>query len=221
MSKLSKSLNVKNGSTIYQVPFYTTTAEASNYGTYGNAKVDGTECYYPLGTGTDIAHGSSVQTPLHVVKNNTIYYALTKGSAELATYTLTLAATSNQTITLKYKNRNITDSGYETEVTKTSTGSAQNFTVRKGTTWTATVAGLNGYDPGTLSASSGTVNTNTTVSASAASIPTYTITVTQPFGGSISVNGTVGTSFTVHKGDNITITTTTDEGFEFYGWTGI
>ena len=103
---------------------------------------------------------------------------LTKGNGELATYNLVLAGTSNQTITLKYKNRNYTDTGYETEVTKTSTGSNQTFTVRKGTTWTASVAGASGYNPGSLSpGSSGTVNAATTVSAGAASVAARTVTI--------------------------------------------
>ena len=170
MTKLSQTMKMISGSTTYQIPFYTTTGEASAYGDYGGANVGSTACYYPLGTGADAAHGSSVKTPLKVVKSNTTYYMLTKGNGELSTYTLTLAGTSNQTITLKYKNRNYTDSGYESEVTKTSTGSNQSFTVRKGTTWTATIAAANGYKAGALSASSGTVNSNTTVSAGAATV---------------------------------------------------
>ena len=45
-----------------------------------------------------------------------------------------------------------------------------------------------------------------------------TITVIQPFGGTIKVNGEVGTSFTVLKGSNNTLLTTTDTGFDFFGW---
>lgn len=169
MSKLSQTMKMVSGSTTYNVPFYTTTGEASAYGTYGKAVVGGTTCYYGLGTGTDAAHGSGVKTPLKVISGSTTYYMLTKGNAELASYNLVLAATSNQTITLKYKNRNYTDTGYEAEVTKTSTGSNQTFSVRKGTTWTATIAGASGYTPGALSpGASGTVNAATTVSAGAA-----------------------------------------------------
>lgn len=179
MSKVSQTMKMVSGSTTYQVPFYTTTGEAGAYGTYGTAKVGSTTCYYGLGTGADAAHGSGVKTPLKVVKSGTTYYMLTKGNAELATYTLKLAATTNQTITLKYKNRNATDTGFETEVTKTSTSSEQSFTVRKGTTWTATVAGASGYNPGALSpGASGTVSANTTVSAGTASLITRTVTIT-------------------------------------------
>ena len=91
---------------------------------------------------------------------------VTAGNATHKNFTLTLAATSNQTITLKYKNYN--GSSYATEVTKTSTGSAQSFTVGYGTTWTATLSAKTGYNKGSLSASSGTVTGNTTVSATAA-----------------------------------------------------
>lgn len=170
-------MKMVSGSTTYQIPFYTTTTEAGAYGTYGAANVGGTACYYGLGTGTDVAHGSQVKTPQKVVKGSTTYYMLTKGNAELATYTLKLnAMTTNQTITLKYKNRNITDTGYEAEVTKTSTSSAQSFTVRKGTTWTATVSPSTGWNAGALSpGSSGTVSAATTVSAAAATYKTFTL----------------------------------------------
>ena len=94
---------------------------------------------------------------------------VTAGSASLKTYTLKLSNPANETITLKYKNRNAANTGYETEVTKTSTSTVQSFTVRHGTTWTATVAGKTGYNPGALSpGASGTVTANVTVSAGAA-----------------------------------------------------
>ena len=48
-----------------------------------------------------------------------------------------------------------------------------------------------------------------------------TITVIQPFGGTITVNGDTGTSFIVPKGSDVTLTTTTDDGFNFFGWEGI
>lgn len=169
-------MEMVSGAATYQIGFYTTTGEASAYGAYGMAEVDGTTCYYGLGTGVDVAHGSEVKTPLKVNKGGTDYYMLTKGNAELASYNLTLAATSNQTITLKYKNRNSTNSGYETEVTKTSTGSAQSFSVRNGTTWIASIASATGWTAGSLSpGTSGTVSAAVTVSASAATYKTFTL----------------------------------------------
>ena len=171
-------MEMVSGAATYQIGFYTTTGEASAYGAYGMAEVDGTTCYYGLGTGVDVAHGSEVKTPLKVNKSGTDYYMLIKGNAELASYNLTLAATSNQTITLKYKNRNSTNSGYETEVTKTSTGSAQSFSVRNGTTWTASIASATGWTAGSLSpGASGTVSAAVTVSASAATYKTFTLTL--------------------------------------------
>ncbi len=131
MSKLSQTMKMVDGSTTYQVPFYTTTGEASGFGACGAAKVGGVNCYYPLGTGIDEATGSLVKTPCKVIKENTIYYMLTNGTVQLK------------------------------------------------------------------------------------------ITVTQPFGGTITVNGESGTSFIVDKGSNVTLKTTTDTGFDFYGWTGV
>ena len=81
---------------------------------------------------------------------------------DLTEYTLTLAGTTNQTITLTY-----TEPG-ATAVTVTSTSSDQTFDVLSGTTWTASVTGDTGYTAGALSASSGTVTANTTVSAETA-----------------------------------------------------
>lgn len=101
---------------------------------------------------------------------------VTAGAASLKTYTLKLNATTHQTITLKYKNRNAANTGFEAEVTKTSTSSAQSFTVRHGTTWTATIAGATGWTAGALTpGSSGTVTAATTVSAGSATYKTFTL----------------------------------------------
>ena len=138
-------------------------------------------------------------------------------AATLKTYTLKLNGTSNQVITLKYKNRNSANTGYETEVTKTSTSSAQSFTVRHGTTWTATLAANTGYTKGTLSASSGTVTAATIVSATAATINTYTVTVNIPTNAVIKVNNVTATSsnrvFTFNYGTSVTINAVPNTGF--------
>ena len=76
--------------------------------------------------------------------------------------TITLAGTTNQTITLIY-----TEPG-KLPTTVTSTSIDQEFKVQYGTTWTATATGAGGYNPGTLSTSSGTVTSNTTINASEA-----------------------------------------------------
>ncbi len=131
MSKLSQTMKMVSDSTTYQIPFYTTTGEASGYGAYGMANVGGTTCYYPLGTCVSAETGAEYKTPCKVIKEGTTYYMLTSGTIQL------------------------------------------------------------------------------------------TITVTQPFGGTITVNGESGTKFTVEKGSNVTLKTTTDSGFNFYGWTGV
>ena len=176
MSKLSKTLSVVKGGTTYKIPFYTTQSEANQYGDCGTVKVDGTTAYYPLGVGSSADTGSGCKSGMTCKKSNQTLYFLTKGNGELPSYNLVLSATSNQTITLKYKNRNYKDTGYESEVTVTSTSSAQTFSVRKGTTWTASIVGASGYNPGTLSASSGTVTAATTVSAGAATVAIIVLT---------------------------------------------
>lgn len=177
MSKLTKTLTVKKGSTTQNIPFYTTINEANQYGDYGTAIVNGVTAYYPLGAADNANTGSSHKIDIGCIKNGKNLYFLTKGNGELPLYNLVLSATSNQTITLKYKNRNYKDTGYESEVTKTSTSSAQTFSVRKDTTWTASIAASSGYTAGKLSTSSGTVTSNTTVSAGAATLSGFTVTI--------------------------------------------
>ncbi len=119
-------------------------------------------------------------------------------AATFLTYTLKLAATSHQTITLKYKNHK-SDGTVAAEVTKTSTSSAQSFTVGYGTTWTATLAAATGYTKGSLSASSGTVKAATTVSATAATAITPKITITKAgdaYDFTVTYTNTSGTSVT-------------------------
>ena len=134
MSQLSQTMKMISGQTTYQIPFYTTTSEASGFGECGMANVGGVTCYYPLGQATSTATGSAYATPCKVIKNNITYYILTAGSD---------------------------------------------------------------------------ISNN------------WTITVIQPFGGTITVNGDVGTSFSVPKGSDVTLTTTTDDGFNFFGWEGL
>ena len=145
---------------------------------------------------------------------------VTAGTATHKAFALKLAATSHQTITLKYKNYN--GSSFAAEVTKTSTSSAQSFTVGYGTTWTATLAAATGYTKGTLSASKGTVKAATTVSATAATAitpkitfsasgtrPSYTITYTNTSGKS-TTSGANPASVTIKYNTAITIKNTND-----------
>lgn len=88
---------------------------------------------------------------------------ITASNATRKTYTLKLNGTSGQTITLRY-----TQPG-SSQVTRTSTGSAQSWTVQYGTTWNASVSPASGYYAGTLSpGTAGTVTGNVTVSVSSA-----------------------------------------------------
>ncbi len=167
-------------------------------GTTWSATVAGATGYNP----GSLQYGSSGT----IRDNNTIIDA---SAATLKTFTLKLAATSNQTITLKYKNHK-SDGTVAAEVTKTSTSSAQSFTVGYGTTWTATLAAATGYTKGTLSASSGTVKAATTVSATAATAITPKITFTWTNDGwtptaTITYTNTSGNSATATKPSSVTI----------------
>ncbi len=134
------------------------------YGTTWTASVAGATGY----------NAGSLTASSGTVTNGNV--TVTAGAASLKTYTLALNGTSNQTITLKYKNRNAANTGYEAEVTKTSTGSNQSWTVRHGTTWTASVAGATGWTAGSLSpGTSGTVTAATTVKANAATYKTFAL----------------------------------------------
>ena len=134
-------------------------------------------------------------------------------AATIKTYNLILSATTNQTITLNY-----TEPG-SSQVTVTSTSSQRTFTVKHGTTWTATISASSGYNPGTLSASSGTVTSATTISATAATMKRQ-IVINQVTGSTISVQykGTTYTnSFYLNSpavGDYVYITQTADSGYK-------
>lgn len=167
-------------------------------GTTWSATVAGATGYNP----GSLQYGSSGT----IRDNNTVIYA---SNASLKTFTLKLAATTHQTITLKYKNHK-SDGTVAAEVTKTSTSSAQSFTVGYGTTWTATLAAATGYTKGTLSASKGTVKAATTVSATAATAITPKITFTWTADGwtptaTVTYTNTSGTSKTATKPSSVTI----------------
>ena len=166
-------------------------------GTTWTATVAGATGYNP----GSLSNGSGT-----ITDNQTVISAT---AAKLKTFTLKLAATTHQTITLKYKNHK-SDGTVAAEVTKTSTSSAQSFTVGYGTTWTATLAAATGYTKGTLSASSGTVKAATTVSATAATAITPKITFTWTADGwtptaTITYTNSSGTSKTATKPSSVTI----------------
>ena len=83
MSELTKKLDVDGK----KVTFYTTTEEASQFGNYGPAIVDGLQAYYALGQADVKEHGSEFKTNLKVKKNNILYYMLTQGIKPFYAYT--------------------------------------------------------------------------------------------------------------------------------------
>lgn len=140
---------------------------------------------------------------------------VTAGAATHKTYILTLAATTNQTITLYYKNHN--GSALATSWTKkTSTSSAQKFTLGHGSQWYATVAGATGWNAGTISGAGSSSSPNTltaakTVSATAATHKTFTLKSTSEANQTITVKykNYNGTSFaaeaTLAEGGSVTV----------------
>ena len=157
---------------------------------------------------------------------NTVINSNIEISATAATrrsYEFTLAATTHQTITVTY-----TEPGKST-VTKKSSSSVQYITVLAGTTWSATVAGATGYNPGTLQyGSSGTITDyGTIIYASAATLKTYNLKLGATTNQKITLkytNTTNGTSytkkstttaqsFTVGYGTKWTATLAADDGY--------
>lgn len=100
-------------------------------------------------------------------------YTFTATEPSVKIYTLTLKGTTNQTITLKYKE----PGGSQKSITSSKTD--QKISVMHNTTWTATIAPATNYRAGTLSATSGTVTSNITISASNAVYNKYKVTVKQ------------------------------------------
>jgi len=203
MAALSTKLTLTKNSTTESITSYSVKDEGTvqtafsgttNQGTFWQINNNGTTAYIGLWPTSITSGGNPNHSMLKITKSGTEYWVEKTVNNN---FTLTLAATTNQTITLKY-----TQPG-ASEVTKTSTSSAQNFTVQVGTTWTATIAGSTGYTPGALSpGSSGTVRAATTVTAAAATpiTPKITISIT---------NSDPATEFTVtYTNTSGTFTTT-------------
>ena len=135
---------------------------------------------------------------------------ITATAPALKTYTLKVGSPAHQTVTVKYKNRNAANTGYETEKTLAEGGSAS---VRHFTTWTATVSADTGWTAGALTpASSGTVSGGVTVSAGAATYKTFTLkcastahqTITLKYKNKKS-DGTFDTEKPLAEGDSKTV----------------
>ena len=131
---------------------------------------------------------------------NTIRKSQLKGS-EKTTFTVTIKQTPNQTITVT------TDDGVK---------HTESFDAKKGTTWTATVNGSTGYNPGKLISTSGTVTGATTVSATEATIKQFDFNITQSEGQTITVTTGDGVkhteSFKAKYGTTWSATVVADEG---------
>ena len=130
-----------------------------------------------------------------------IYYLKADAYGKLATYTVTITQTANQTIKVT------TNDGVE----HTST-----FTANYGTTYTVTVTPATGYNAGTPSVSSGTITGNLTITATAATIKTFQVTITQTANQTIRVKaGSVEytSTFTANYGTTYTVTVTPATGY--------
>ena len=130
-----------------------------------------------------------------------IYYLKADAYGKLATYTVTITQTANQTIKVT------TNDGVE----HTST-----FTANYGTTYTVTVTPATGYNAGTPSVSSGTITGNLTITATAATIKTFQVTITQSKNQTITVKvGSVEhtSTFTANYGTTYTVTVTPATGY--------
>lgn len=219
MAELSQKLHVKNGSIIQEVTLYSTPEEATpTNGSYGEITFNGVTGYVALWDKS--IPGGDNHTPVTVKKNNVEYW-LDCIVAISNTRILTLPATEHQTITLNY-----TDPEDETMQTITSTDTAQEITVKYGTTWTATVAAAIGYTAGTLSASSGTVTDDVELTITEATIITFdltlaatenqtiTLTYTEPDKEAQTVTSTnTAQIITVGYGTTWTATVTAAEGY--------
>ena len=140
-------------------------------------------------------------------------YTFTATEPSVKIYTLTLKGTTNQTITLKYKE----PGGSQKSITSSKTD--QQIRVMHNTTWTATIAPATNYKAGKLSATSGTVTANITISASNAVFNKYKVTVKQSAHQTITLkrNDTEKTSTSgwsdIPHGTKVTATVSADPSY--------
>jgi len=159
MTALKQKIHVKQGNTVQEVTLYTTSEEASAYGTYGIARYNNSPCYYALGIGTNADTGSAYITPAKITKNGTTYYMLTEGNEAEAveTFLMSMGIISNETVTIKY-----TEPGESQKTVRINYDDGLYVRVKSGTTWTASITPNSGYTAGTLSPGlSGTVLSDT------------------------------------------------------------
>jgi hypothetical protein len=141
-----------------------------------------------------------------------IYYLKADAYGKLATYTVTITQTANQTIKVT------TNDGVE----HTST-----FTANYGTTYTVTVTPATGYNAGTPSVSSGTITGNLTITATAATIKTFTLSIgattnqtyVATIGGVAKTATSSATNYTVDYGTAYSIVYTANAATAAYTYT--
>ena len=141
-----------------------------------------------------------------------IYYLKADAYGKLATYTVTITQTANQTIKVT------TNDG----VAHTST-----FTANYGTTYTVTVTPATGYNAGTPSVSSGTITGNLTITATAATIKTFTLSIgattnqtyVATIGGVAKTATSSATNYTVDYGTAYSIVYTANAATAAYTYT--
>ena len=141
-----------------------------------------------------------------------IYYLKADAYGKLATYTVTITQSENQTIKVT------TNDGVE----HTST-----FTANYGTTYTVTVTPATGYNAGTPSVSSGTITGNLTITATAATIKTFTLSIgattnqtyVATIGGVAKTATSSATNYTVDYGTAYSIVYTANAATAAYTYT--
>lgn len=179
MAALTTKLTVKSGSTTQTCTSYSVekegTVKTALGGTFWKIINNGITAYIGLWPVSVTSGGHPDHSAMKIKKDNTEYWVEKTVNNN---WILTLAGTTNQTITLYYTQPDAS------QVSKTSTSSNQSLTVEHGTAWTASLTASTGFNAGILSASSGTINNNVTVSATAASRKTFTVTLkgTRPDG---------------------------------------
>ena len=173
------------------LPSYTSTATKS---AQSNLSV-------PYGTTYSITYTADTGYNASAAKSGTITTDtnITHNEASLTPYTVTIAQSSNQTITVTCDGKSYTS----------------NFTATYGQHWTASISPETNYIAGTLSATSSTITGPVTISATAATIKPK-LTLNEVANGYWAVNGTnVGTSYSAYynPGTQLTIECFANDGY--------
>ena len=173
------------------LPSYTSTATKS---AQNNLSV-------PYGTTYSITYTGDTGYNASAAKSGTITTDtnITHTDASLTPYTVTIAQSSNQTITVTCDGKSYTS----------------NFTATYGQHWTASISPETNYIAGTLSATSGTITGPVTISATAATIKPK-LTLNEVANGYWTVNGTnVGASYSAYynPGTQLTVECFANEGY--------